>query len=479
MWIEVGNTECKVRADEDEIAWLDAYLSFEDERARFKRSGDGKLRMFNAYKRSFPTGLLSMCRKAAAADGIVMDVFDTRKAPAEVEPDYDYSWLRDYQQDAVAVAIAKVRGLLWLPTGAGKTECAAALMSAVPCRWVFMVHKRDLLEQTRARFVKRTGEVAGAIGDGEMSPQRVTIVTFQTVAAALRSPKTARSKQVLAVIQQAQGLIADECHVVAADSFWKVMALAVNAYWRIGLSGTPLARGDKRSAYVMAQLGPVIYRLKPDVLIERGVLARPRIRFIPVSHKSVVAATWQGVYSECVTDSGLRNFVVAVTAAELPKPCLVFVKEIAHGRKVEAAIRRCGMRTEFVWGNAPTTTRLAAIKRLVRGETDVLVTSAIFNEGVDIPSLRSLVAAAGGASVIAAIQRVGRGMRVSEGKDSFEVRDIADRGNKWLVKHTKAREAAYIREGYDVSVDETAGSQLAVLYASGRTTQPAQPLLPL
>jgi superfamily II DNA or RNA helicase len=231
-----------------------------------------------------------------------------------------------------------------------------------------------------------------------------------------------------------------------------------NAYYRVGMSGTPLARGDRRSLLTIAATGPVIYRIKSEVLIQAGVLSRPKIRLTPVAQTSE-RPTWQGVYGECIVRSAKRNAAIAAQARRAQKPCLVFVKEIAHGRELEKRLRAAGLTTEFVWGTDSVDERKSAVRRLVHGDTDALVASVIFNEGIDIPELRSVVIASGGKSVIAALQRIGRGMRVQKDaqgkviKDTFEVFDVADKGCKWLERHTRARLRAYASEGYETIVE--------------------------
>ncbi len=103
------------------------------------------------------------------------------------------------------------------------------------------------------------------------------------------------------------------------------------------------------------------------------------------------------------------------------------------------------------------------MKGLVRGDLDVLIASVIFNEGIDIPELRSVVIAAGGQSIIAALQRIGRGMRTAHGKDEFEVYDIYDSGNKWMEKHTKARLGAYRGEEFEVKMESALGQRALAL----------------
>jgi superfamily II DNA or RNA helicase len=78
------------------------------------------------------------------------------------------------------------------------------------------------------------------------------------------------------------------------------------------------------------------------------------------------------------------------------------------------------------------------------------VASDVFNEGVDIPALRTVVLAAGGKSTVKVLQQIGRALRKSDGKTVASIIDIDDRGNKWLRQHSLERVRVMRREGYDV-----------------------------
>ena len=447
------NVWCRV-AEEDprEIDWLNDYLSFENSRAFFqgRRGDDLRDRMFRLVDRTFPAGYFPMVRKAAKETGFRFDYDDRRSRPTSVAQTVDLSWLRDYQLAAVRRVWQKDRGIIKVPTGGGKTEIAIALAESLPCRWLFLVHRATLVQQTAERYAARTGNAAGGI---ETPPAARTswfsVATFQSMWAGLKR----RDPQILDLLNAAEGLIVDECHVQSADSFLAVTRKAPNAFYRVGLSGTPLARGDQRSVLAVGALGPVIYEIQPQVLISAGVLALPKIRFIPVTQESA-CPTWQGVYGECVVRSPIRNRAVVTVALAAARPALVFVKEISHGRRLQKALVKAGLRAEFTWGSHPTERRQAAVQRLVRGDVDVLVASVIFQEGVDIPSLASVVVASGGRSAIAALQRIGRGMRTDGGrKAEFEVWEFLDQGNRMMERQARARMRVYEAEGYQVSVE--------------------------
>lgn len=470
MIIEITNTMARVtHASLDEREWLREYLSFPDPKARFRQSGNGRVQMYNIVLDEFPGGLLALVKHAAPKHGYTVEVFDkTTFVPPD--PEADLAWLRPDQLEAVTKALNRRRGILHLPTSWGKGEAAVALARAVPQEWLFLVHRSTLADDIASRFMARNaahgvdlGEV-GRIYTGCWSEgSRLTCATFQSLAAALKKGDS-RARTLL---QRCQGLIVDEAHVLPADSYYSVAMMATKAAYRIGLSGTPLARGDRRSVLAIASLGPVIYRMGSQEVIARGDAAKPHIRMVEVDHSTSTTgsaaalahgATYQGVYGNLVVRGKKRNATLIQIAKLAEKPGLLFVKEVRHGKLLEKALLNAGIRAGFVWGNHSPDYRKTMIDRLVRGDLDILVCSIIFQEGIDIPCLRSTINGVGGASVIAALQRLGRGMRVERDqtgaviKFTFEMWDILDRGQEWLENHSKIRRRAYMKEGHTVEV---------------------------
>lgn len=463
MHLEIGNLNTRaVTATEDESRFLREILAFKDEAAQWKRGGgryaktDDKIRLFNLMNSSFPTGYLSIVVRMAREAGYPVAWTDTRKTPDAVRlaeqtgfvP--DLAWLRDYQLEAVKAALRRKRGIIWAPTGSGKTEIMIGIVKALPCRWVVLVHRGTLMDQAAERYEKRTGKKAGRIAGGIWDVQDFTVATFQTLAKNAGKPEAQR------LFAETEGLQVDEAHTLPAGSFYTVATRFHQAHYRFGLSATPLARGDQKSIFTVAATGPVIYRIQAETLVQAGVIARPEITFHPVA-QTVEKPTWQGVYGDGVVRSAYRNRNIAEAAKRAAKPCLVFVKEIKHGKALSDLLIDAGLEVEFVWGTDSIEERKAAITRLERGDTEVLIASTVFQEGVDMPSIASVVVGSGGRSVIAALQRIGRGMRIHKetGKTTFQVWDFADRGNKWLERHSKQRMAAYSGEGFAVAVKDS------------------------
>lgn len=461
MWISFDNRRCQlVKATDEESAWIREYLAFPDVDAQFKPGSDGKIHLFNVLGETFPAGFLGPVIKAAADAKIEVEVIDKRVVPAPVDPAADLAWLRPYQRESVDRALLKKRGILWLPTGAGKTEVAVALTRSVPdTHWLFLVHRTTLADEAGSRFMMRNAEHGIALGDPGLIAEgqwregvHFTASTFQTFARALQ----VGDKRAERLLNRTGGLIVDECHVLPAATFSDV-AMQCDAYYRIGLSGTPLDRTDRKSIMAISVLGPVIHRVKTEVLIEAGVLAKARVLMIECTQPKAKAVTWAGVYGEAIVRSQKRNDLIVKMVLRAERPSLMFVKEVAHGKKLVNMLACAGVKADFVWGSHSISYRKSRIDALKRGALDVLICSVIFQEGVDIPSLRSVVNASGSKSVIATLQRLGRGMRVDRdpdgnvraGGDVFQMWDVDDAGNKWLEKHTQARKMAYLGEGHE------------------------------
>jgi superfamily II DNA or RNA helicase len=375
-----------------------------------------------------------------------------------IEPDSkaDTSWLdtEREQPQMLAACLKAGRGLVKAPTGAGKGEVIAALVAAIPGPWVVLVHTTSLLGQLAARITSRTGETCGTVGDGTWDPQRATVATFQTLARGLGTAHVQR------LLGEARGLIVDECHTASATGFLPVLNATHNAYWRFGFSATPLERGDSRNVLVVGALGEPIYSAREQGLVDLGKLSAPVVRLVPCIQR-LTAETWQDAYHALVATSETRNLTIAAIVKGAAKPCLVFVSHLEHGKALKPLLeKRLGVTVRLVHGADGALSRLDTINRMRRGELDVAIATPVFDEGVDIPELASVVVAGAGKSTIKIIQRIGRVKRIAEGKTTCEVWDLADIGNPWLEDHARTRRTLYAQTGHDVRLVSNEETQL-------------------
>ncbi len=470
MIIQLGTVRATVLEATDEEHRLVAHeLAIRNDQAFMRKAVgqqvDTHIRLYDRIDDTFPAGYVQQIVKLCKEEGLKVEVKDARVRPCQpIAP--DLKWLRDYQREAVELAIKRVRGVIKAATGAGKTEIAIGIVESVPTSWLFLAHRDQLADQAAERYRLRTGLDAGTLAKPSQG-HGLTVATFQGIWAAIRRG----DKRVMGWLKSIGGVIVDECHVLPADTFRGVLN-SCPAYWRIGVSATPLTRGDEKSIHILGCLAPVFYTITPRTLIDAGLLAEPVIRMVrhDESLPSTDPAGWELIgppepmtmrkaskayqksYDELIFKSQSRNRLIMTLAQKAQKPALVFVRLCKHGEALKRGLEKRGEKVEYVDGKDKTPVRKAAIRRLERGDTDILISNVVMNAGVDIPELRSVVIAAAGASVIEVIQRMGRGMRAVPGKTTFDVWDIWDEGDKFLERHAKERRAAYQLEDFKAEV---------------------------
>ncbi len=479
----LDNCWVRVQGTDEERSWLYGYLVFRARAFKPEGSNTKKVKFFeqthhlyDLQQDRFPAGLARRTFKRAKEEGLTVEIRDVRAKPVEPNRTADLEWLRHHpyaniepivhEIDAVEAVWKSPRGVLKLPTGSGKGDIACGLTRSIVCTWLFLVHRSSLVKQQAERFLAKTGEAAGVIGDGQFDIKRVTCATFQSIAQGLAR----RDKRIEQLVGTVQGVMVDECHSLGGEENYGVVMKCRAAHYRVGLTATP-KRGDGRSVFMTAALGDIVYTVEARYLRDIGILSWPDITFLVSRQKGSDAVTWQGAHGDGLIRNRDRNRLLLSTTIKAAKPCLAFVKQLTHGKRLKEALEKKGIRAEFMWGGKNPRARSAAIER---GDTEVIVCNVIFQEGVDIPSLRSVVIGTGGASPIASIQRLGRGTRRADGKNTFEVWDFADLGCgcegdadmavhkacRWLEAHFKKRRSAYLSEGFECRVVDMAQLEL-------------------
>jgi superfamily II DNA or RNA helicase len=102
-------------------------------------------------------------------------------------------------------------------------------------------------------------------------------------------------------------------------------------------------------------------------------------------------------------------------------------------------------------GKDKTATRRQAVADLQSGKVRAILCTTIFDEGVDIPELRKVILASGGKSQVKLLQRIGRGLRLADGKSSVEIVDFADKHHEMVRRHALERMKRFKEEGFEVT----------------------------
>jgi len=457
--IRIIKTNLEARCEkwdfEDELDAIKKFLTFKVPNYFFARAykmgvWDGTYTFFNGFNKTFATGLLDMFPEEIRRG---LEIVDTRMKPIFTEGSFNIQGvtLRDYQLEAVIEAVERGRCIVTAPTNAGKTEMAAAIMKMVPVRTLWLTHRGNLLEQTRERLALRLGEEVGTYDKEMKHLKRVTVGMVQSIHSHLRRKETAAAVKRW-LWSDIDMLIVDECHHQSAGT-WFAIAKACNAYYRYGLSATPLLSDSIDNSKLIAMTGSEVKTVTNTHLIEEGISARPTIHRVQnTCFYGIRTSGWWEAYSRGIENNEDRNQTIAEIVSKhilAKEPVLVLCNTVKHADNLMSLL--AGKEVLFVSGETEFSDRNKALHDLEEGTLGALVATPIFDEGADAPNIRVLVLAGGGASPTQLLQRLGRGMRKKqEGENKVHVYDFFDLGDRYLAKHSRERFAVYKKEGFEV-----------------------------
>ncbi len=413
---------------------------------------DGRKKLFNKRTGAFPTGLVTTVEEACTDMGYPVDIIDHRPTPATGSQSFDLQGIKmegkyDYQLEACKTCVAKRQGIVKVATNGGKTEIAAAVTNYLGLNTLFVVTSRELLYQARERFKLRLGLTdaeIGIVGDGNWSPGSfVTIATVGTLESRIDS------QECQDLLQQTEVLFLDECHHVGSET-WFTVSVLCPAFYRFGLSGTPLDRTDGANLRLIAATGSIIYEVTNKELVSRGISAKAEIIFDqitqPILKKNL---TYPSAYKQGVSDNlELLNRVVEWTKLFKNQGLgtLILVEEIAQGKTLDDMLWTSTngefVPHQFIYGDEDTAVRQKALQDFASGSLPVLIASTILDEGVDVPTIDALILAGSRKSRIRTMQRLGRGLR---GKKLIVI-EFANYCHKYLIKHSMERLEDYKKE---------------------------------
>ena len=172
---------------------------------------------------------------------------------------------RPYQDEALAAwRAAQGRGVVVLPTGAGKTHVACLAIDDRRRSTLVLAPTLDLVRQWYDVLRATFGVPVGVIGGGDYGVEALTVSTYDS---AYLHMEHLGDKFGL--------LVFDECHHLPGPAY-ALAARAAVAPFRLGLTATP-ERADGRHADFDALCGPIVYR-KDIVDLSGGYLAAVRDR---------------------------------------------------------------------------------------------------------------------------------------------------------------------------------------------------------
>jgi superfamily II DNA or RNA helicase len=347
------------------------------------------------------------------------------------------------QLKAVDLCIEKERGTCRLSTGAGKTVIGMALTQRIGLTTLFLVHTKTLLHQTAKKFKSslRISNV-GIIGDDIWEPATgITVALVDTLYSRIKNQETLKflAKQEVMIVDEVQH---------ASKKYKTVEKQCKRARYRIGLSATAFMNKDKkRTLDICAITGPLIFEVEMDTLVKNKRLAKPHAFFIeiPDDGNCWELLDWPNLYDEGIVNYPLRNMIfayVAYTMRSRGYNSLALVERLQHGENLKNEILKLdsNINIRYITGEEKSQqAREDAISDIQTGVLDTLITSRIFNEGVDMPMLESVIVCAGFKDVGLTYQRYGRGVRRKGDKKEAFIFDGYDQFSFKLRGHSDER----------------------------------------
>ena len=239
-------------------------------------------------------------------------------------------------------------------------------------------------------------------------------------------------------------VIVDECHHVSKqEGMYAKILQNLLAPIRFGFTAT-MPTINEAVFTLEGLIGPMIDDFSIEEAVELGILAKPKLKLIKTRFNPKIrsAGKYPSVYQKGIVENSHRNHTIVNTAKDYikkRKTCLILVKMIEHGE----IISNLG-RFPFVRGETPAETRTATKKLLINKRIKCVVTTNVWREGVNIPSLDVLINASGGKSEIATLQAVGRGLRKTDEKETVTLVDFFDPSHPYLVNHFGERITLYM-----------------------------------
>lgn len=408
-----------------------------------------------------PAERLSDVRGRLAASGV--RVTDEIRV-SELGTGWRLPELRWYQRDALgAWRDSGDRGVVVLPTGAGKTIVALAAMAELSVATLVLVPTRVLLDQWARALEAAWPYPIGRLGDGEHRIAPITVATYAS--ATVWAPRVGDRFGLVVV---------DEAHHVGAWCPSEILEMLI-APARLGLTATP---PDGASAWALSRrIGPVVCTLGIETLrgsaladythdtitveldaVERTTYRRLRgefgtfyaiqrreqpglswQQFVRIAQGSLVGrdalAAWRASRALLAYPAAKRAALRGLLAQHAGDRVLIFTADNATAYAIARELLVVPITCDI-----GRTERAEMLDRFRTGETSVLVSAQVLDEGFDVPDADVAIIVGGTSSQRRHAQRIGRVLRPRPGKHAhvYELA-VAGSSEQRQVKERRVR----------------------------------------
>lgn len=314
------------------------------------------------------------------------------------------------------------KALIIVGTGLGKTYLAV-FDSMNFDRVLFVAHRDEILRGAKKSFesVYKDAKTYGYFNG--LEKERDKDIVFASISTLSKSEYL---NDKWFTRESFDYVVIDEFHHSSSKSYLKVLEY-FKPKFLLGLTATP-DRNDNGDIYKLCDYN-IAYECDFRVGINNGWLV-PFEYFGIYDDTDYSLIPWRsGKYDL----SALENALIIEKRVELvlkkymeyrKKFAVGFCASVKHCKIMNEYFKANGVKSEIIIGETPIAKRQEIIEKFKEKRVEVIFTVDIFNEGVDIPCIDTLMFLRPTLSYTIFIQQLGRGLRTFEGKDKLRVLDF-------------------------------------------------------
>jgi len=413
--------------------------------------------LFDLHIENSTLQLQSALNKKKAFDGIDLHF------GFEITP-YDYQKEVLEKLEAQRTLYNRTNNLVVAATGVGKTVISAFdykrfVHSHPGARLLFVAHREEILKQSRDtfRFILKDlnfGELQ--VGSHRAKSLQHLFISIQSFLSTGLAEATSPEFY--------DFIIVDEFHHAAAPSYQKLLT-----YYQpqvlVGLTATPERMDGKdilgyfdNTIAAEIRLTDAIDRKLLSPFQYFGITDNVDLSKVKWSRKGYDLKELEGLFTQNrirVTQiiNSLKRYVTDMDEVK----GLAFCVGVNHAQYMAKVFNEVGIPAIALHGNSSDEERDTAKGRLVCGEIKIIFVVDLYNEGIDIPEVNTILFLRPTESLTVFLQQLGRGLRLADGKECLTVLDFIGQAHKEynfqekfraLIGRTKHSIQHYVEQGF-------------------------------
>lgn len=323
--------------------------------------------------------------------------------------------------------------LVAAPTGSGKTVILSDLILKALQRWpqthiLILSHVREILTQDYDSIIFHTKLDVGvySVGLGKRELKQVTVAGIQSV---FRKPELFKKYKLI---------IIDECHLIppGSSTMYRKFFAGLDHPRYFGLTATPFRLGQ---GYIYGEPNSIFTDLIYDLtskeafnkLVKDGYLCKLKTQATDMEMDTEGVKTIAGDFDN--KQLSIKFDVMSITKMAIQeiiktganyKKWLIFAIDIEHAENIAEELSNYDISTMVIHSKMEFD-RATVINHYKSGTFRCIVNVNVLTTGFDDPEIDLIALLRPTKSPVVHIQTIGRGLRISEGKDHCLILDFA------------------------------------------------------